>query len=328
MKKILMTIAAPVLAVLSLNSVGLAAAPANHAAPVTDLVWKIGANIPRSHIESAGTVAHGNKLFVISGAPGDCTDGSAKPPTKAVDIYFWPTNKWTSGPSVNFARDQEPLAATVANKIFLIGGTTGCGGTTVRTVEELNLAKMKWSALPSSSDLPASLTGNNHCGVAVGKKIYYFQDAGIGVFNTSTLTWSVLPASPLLSPSLFCKASVVRPNRIMITGPGNGSADSHSQRVLMFDPSAGTLTQLSISTVPLAEHAMGTIHHTVVVAGGDFSPTSVQTITGNVIATASPMPFRHDAVAGVADDDHMIVAGGVSDTSTTPPVLIGMPVHT
>ena len=213
------------------------------------LSWSSGAAIPNAHIEAAGAVAN-NKLYAISGGGGDCTDGGGSGPTTAVDIYDPSTNTWSSGPAVNVARNQDPVAVTLGSKIYLIGGTTGCGGAAVTTVESLDLGTNVWTALPAASNLPGSLTGNNHCAAAAGTKIYYFQSAGIGVFDTTTQTWSVLPANPLLSPSSYCKAVPYGTNKIQISGPGNGGADANSQRVLTFDATSNTISVGARTTVP------------------------------------------------------------------------------
>src|SRR5229473_6474586 len=169
-------------------ALGLSSAPAMAGSPlIIDISWSLGATIPNSHIEGAGAVAFG-KLYVISGASGDCTDGIAGATTNAVDIYNPLTNTFSSGPSVNLARDQNPIAATVGPNIYLIGGTTGCGGASVASVERLNLRTGKWTVLPSTSSLPAPLQGVEACGAVAGTKIYEFEQAGIGVFDATTLT--------------------------------------------------------------------------------------------------------------------------------------------
>lgn len=152
-----------------------------------------------------------------------------------MDIYDTVANTFAPGPPVNIGRDEYPLAATVGNAVYLIGGTSTCLGPTVAQFEKLDLNTNTWSVLGSGSNLPAQLNGAEHCGAAQGSKIYYFEDVGVGVFDTTTNTWSVLTASPLLSPSYFCRATTLG-SQIVLTGPGNGSADSNSQRILVRHP--------------------------------------------------------------------------------------------
>jgi len=293
--------------------------------PLANVNWSLGPAIPTAHQEAAGVVAM-NKFFVISGGDVSCSDVGGATATNAVEIYDPVTNSFSSGPSVNIARDEYPLAARVRNSVFLIGGTAPCGAT-VRPTERLNLSTGKWSVLPSSSDLPPALDGAEHCGVAIGDNIYYFQAAGIGVFDAATRTWTVLPPDPLLNPSSFCQATRVGDTAV-ITGPGDGSADAFSQRILIFDAATNTITQSSSTTVALAEHTSGFLRGQVVVAGGDFSgEASVQGINVplDAVTTFNALPTpSDDAVGGVIGNTYYIL-GGNNGTTNTPPVLIGTP---
>jgi hypothetical protein len=295
-----------------------------------DVRWGSRARIPSPHVEAAGAVV-GTKLYVISGGMDDCTDGLAAPASAKTNVYDAATNTWSNAGLVNVPRDNSPVAAAIGGKIYLIGGSTGCGtGVTVRTVEALDLGTNAWSALPPASDLPASLDGLYHCGAAVGSKIYYFEAAGIGVFNTATGTWSVLPADPLLNPSWHCKAVVTNAGKILITGAGNGSADANSRRELLFDPATGTIVHPPAVTTTLAEHAMGFIGVQALVAGGDFGSPAEQGAqilgAGNWVADTSPLPqTSDDAVSGVIGGK-LFIAGGVGSAhNLTPAVLVGIP---
>jgi hypothetical protein len=252
-----------------------------------------------------------------------------------VDIYDPATDSFNAGPGVNIARDEYPMAATVGNSIYLIGGTSACLGPTVLQVEQLDLITNTWTVLPASSNLPSPLDGAEHCGAAVGTKIYYFQGGGIGVFDTATNTWTVLTASPLLSPSLFCRATTIG-NQVVITGPGNGTADANSQRILVFDATTGSVTLLAATAVSLAEHIAGLIFGSVVVAGGDFSgENSVQAISddhcaacigpSSAVSTFTLLPVSADDAVGDSIGNKLYILGGHSGGNNTPPVLIGTP---
>ena len=92
----------------------------------------------------------GSKIYVISGEDDDCTEA---PPfgtvTTAVDIYDTVTNTFAPGPSVNIGRTEAPLAATVGNSVYLIGGDSKCLGPAVVQVEKLDLNTNTWSVLGS-----------------------------------------------------------------------------------------------------------------------------------------------------------------------------------
>jgi hypothetical protein len=299
------------------------------AATVTGVNWSLGAAIPNPH-EGAAAATAGIKLYVISGTNLSCADNGV--PTTAVDVYDSKTNSFSSGPSVNFARAEHPLAAAVGLNIFLIGGTTACSGATENVVEELNLTTKVWSVLPSASDLPAPLDGANHCGTVIGSSIYYFQLAGIGVFDTTTLSWTVLPANPLLNPSNFCQATVAHSElfgfgkKILITGPGDGTADASSQRVLIFDPATGSIKQTPAQTAPFVGHVAVDLHSVVVAAGGDFTPTTVQRVKPASVTTFGPLPVASEDAVGGRINGIFYIAGGSDGTSDTPQVLIGTPV--
>ncbi len=301
---------------------------------VTSITWTTGAPIPHGHVEGA-VAAFGTKILVISGGAADCTDGHPSDAVALVDVYNTSTGTWSSGTNVNVPRTNIPFAAVVGTKAYLIGGAGPvCGGGTVRTVEVYDSVAKTWTALPSSSDLPAALDGSYHCGVAVGTKIYDFQQNGIGVFDTTTLTWSVLSADPLLAPSLFCQAVRKGPNdptslkaKVIITGPGDGSADAFSQRVLVFKPATGTITKLSGTTAPMAEHTSVFVKARAVVIGGDFAPATVQLINlrSGTVTNAAELPQSSDDAVAALVGGKIYVLGGTDGASNTPPVLIGTP---
>lgn len=299
--------------------------------------YKVGPQIPHPHVEGAGMVL-GNRLFVITGSTTDCTDGVPGKPTPLVDIYDPISNSFSAGSLVHFARDGNPLAAVASTpsgpRGYLIGGMSACGGaTTVRTVEEYNPALGYWAPLPGSADLPAGLDGLHHCGAALRGKIYYFQAGKIGVFDAASHSWSIMPAPAELSASNFCKAVVINSNLIMITGPGNGSADANSQRILLFAPSNGSIREAPTTTLPMAEHGMGymPIYGQTLVAGGDFAgKTAVQSIgPANFVTNATPLPMTWDdgvsAVLDTASGPHLYLAGGMGGGSNTPQVIIATP---
>ena len=319
--------------------VGAFTRPAQAAPPAdpsfTNLTWTFGAIIPNAHQEGAVAVV-GSKIYVISGEDGDCSDnGRPDTVTRTVDIYDTTTDTFAPGPTVNVGRTQEPLAATVGNSIYLIGGYLSCNGLSVVQVEKLDLNTNTWSVLGPGSNLPAPLDGYYHCGAAQGSKIYYFEQQGIGVFDTTTNTWNVLTASPLLTPSWFCRATVLG-SQIVITGPGlNGGNESYAQRILVFDTNTGNMTKLPAITVPLAEHAAALILGSVVVAGGDYNLYSVQAISNpicracvsanNMVKNLTPLPVASDDAVGGAVGNVMYILGGNTDGDNHPAVLIGTP---
>ncbi len=294
----------------------------------TDVSWTSGASIPDPHIEGA-SVGVGTKVYAISGATEDCTDTGAGPLTSAVDAYNTSTNTFATKAPIPNAREADPAAVAVSTNIYVIGGTNGCGGTTVAPVDVYATATNTWTTLPASSDLPASLTGAYHCAAVSGGQIYYFEQNGIGVLDTnvSPPTWSVLPANPLLDPSEFCDAGVVG-KVIVITGPGDGSADANSQRVLVFNPATSSITLSTGTTFPAAEHAMVTLKGEGVLAGGDFNNTDVDLILPGlqVVRAATSLPqTRDDTGQGAAIGGKVYIVGGESTSTATPPVLIGTP---
>jgi Kelch motif len=301
--------------------------------PSFNLNWTFGAIIPTAHQEGAGAVV-GSKIYVISGEDQDCSDSGTGTVTPAVDIYDTATNTFAPGPPVNIGRTEAPLAATVGNSVYLIGGGATCNGDAVVQVEKLDLNTNTWTVLGSGSNLPSSLDGYFHCGAVYGSKIYYFEQQGIGVFDTTTNTWNVLTASPLLTPSWFCRATAVG-SQIVITGPADAKPDPYSQRILVFDVNTGNMTKLPAITVPLAEHVSALLLGSVVVAGGDFNGEIVQAISNpvcracvspnNAVSTLTPLPEDRDDAVGGAVGNVFYILGGNSNGNNLPPVLIGTP---
>jgi hypothetical protein len=302
--------------------------------PSFNLTWTFGAIIPNAHQEGAVAVV-GSKIYVISGEAGDCTENVNGPVTRTVDIYDTATNTFAPGPAVNIGRTEAPLAATVGKSIYLIGGYFSCNGLSVPQVEKLDLNTNRWSVLGSGSNLPAPLNGYFHCGAAQGSKIYYFEQQDIGVFDTTTNTWNVLTAPPLLYPSYFCRATALG-SQIVITGPGNSSPDHNSQRILVYDTNTGNMTQLPAITVPLAEHAAALVLGSVVVAGGDFNGGIVQEISNPICRTCigannslvrllNPLPVPSDDAVSGSVGNVFYILGGNSNGNNHPAVLTGTP---
>jgi hypothetical protein len=327
-----LTLATATLMVVAFIRPAQAAPPAD---PSFNLTWTLGPTIPTAHQEGAGAVA-GSKIYVISGEDQNCSTTGGGTVTTAVDIYDPVTNTFAPGPPVNIGRTQAPLAATVGNSIYLIGGYASCNGQSVVQVEQLDLNTNTWSILGPSSYLPAPLDGYYHCGAAYGGKIYYFEQQGIGVFDTTTNTWNVLTASPLLTPSWFCRATTLG-SEIVITGPSlNGSKKSYSQRILVYDTNTGNLTQLPAITLPFTEHVAALILGSVVAAGGDFTENNVQAISNpicrtcvgannSLVSTLTSLPVDSDDAVGGAVANVFYILGGNSDGNNHPAVLIGTP---
>jgi hypothetical protein len=304
----------------------------------SNISWTTGAAIPNPHFE--GTVAVvGTNIYAIGGSTADCSDGDGCDPQTAVDVYHPASNRWTS--AAPLANDQQdmPVSAVVDRDIYVVGGAAG-----QNLVDVYNPRSNSWSTLPAASDVPSSINQAWSCGAGVGSNIYVFTEGGIGILNTSASppAWTVLPAPALLTPdggaSLFCSATRVGPNnptsketQIVITGPGDGSADSLSERVLVFSPASNSLAQAGATTAPMAEHSSVTIDNEAVVAGGDFSPQTVQILPagfGSAI-TASNLPQpRDDSEGGAVVGGKWYIVGGGEDGENVPggaEVLIGTP---
>ncbi|HLN17098.1 MAG TPA: kelch repeat-containing protein [Acidimicrobiales bacterium] len=296
----------------------------------TDLHWTLGNPVPNPHLE--GTVATvKSNVYDITGGAGDCSDGSGLPATTDVDVYNTTSNSWSSAAAIPNARDEDPVAAVVGKNIYVVGGITGCGGTTVTAVDVYSTKTNTWSTLPAASDLPAAFNGNEHCGAALGKNVYYFDNGDIGVLNTaaSPPSWTVLTGYSALSPSSFCSA-VKYKTSIVIVGAGDGGPDAFSQRVIVFTPATGAMVVQPETTVPYAEQSVALIKGSVVVVDGDFSPNSVQivSIKKATVVTASNTPeIRDDAGgAGFVKNVVYVVGGEAGVANRHPHVLIGTPI--
>jgi hypothetical protein len=300
----------------------------------TDISWTTGAPIPDPHFE--GTVATvGGQIYDLGGSTADCSDGDGCNPQLNVNVYNPKTNSWRKAAALPNDHQDTPVSTVVGGDIYVIGGSSG-----QNEVDVYNPGSNSWTTLPASSDLPATINTAWSCGVSVGSNVYIFTVYGIGVMDTSVSppTWTVLPASPLLSPSDFCDATLVGPNnptstaaQVVITGPGDGSSDASSQRVLVFSPASDSLILAGATTVPMAEHSTTTIDGNAVVAGGDFSPEAVQYIPPGFSTAVSisnlPQP-RDDAEGGVQVSGKLYITGG-GENGETPAggvdVLIGTP---
>ena len=310
---------------------------------LTNINWSTGASVPNAHLEGAA-VAVGTNVYDISGGTADCTDGGGGTANPAVDIYHTTSNSFSSAATIPNPRDQAPVAAVINGKIYVVGGTSGCGGVQVLPVDVYTPSSNTWTSLPAASNYPSGLGYVETCGTAVGNNLYVFSSSGVGVLNTaaSPPSWKVLAASGILNPSSYCKADSVGSNnpgsssaKIVITGAGDGSADANSQRVIDYLPASNTTSVETETTDPFAEHSASFLYGVVVAAGGDFSSgslgpsTQVQIVdpTHHTTTTITPLPDARDDAEGVATiGGTMYIVGGESTTTSTPAVLIGTPV--
>jgi hypothetical protein len=307
--------------------------------PFKNVAWNTAARSPE-HVEGAITVLNG-KIYMISGSSTDCLPGHKGVPTRAVDIYDPATNRFSAGPPVITGRTQDPVAATVNGKIYLIGGTTGCGEKTVDSVEVLDPATNKWSNNTVAST-PSDLNGPNFCGTVdpspgpdFAPYITYVTSNHVGRLTVDTGkgpgTWSFF--GPVVSPASFCQAVMfVRPtnhnaDRVLVTGPGDGTTGPDSQRLVNFGvpvlPSAATST-----TLPMVQHTAVAIGGQAILAGGVANGgTAVDLVSaGDFVAkapTALPSP-RRAAVSAVVGG-RVYILGGISRASSKPAVLVGTP---
>jgi hypothetical protein len=293
----------------------------------TDISWTQGANVPNTHEEGAA-VALGGVVYDISGATTDCSDAGCSTMQPAVDVYHPKTDTFTSAPPIPNPRAYDPAAVVVNGSIYVIGGLNTIG--TVSAVDRYTPGK-GWKTLGAASDLPAGFVGSESCGAAVGSKIYYFDASAheVGTLNTAAKhpTWTMGNPQPLLAPTSFCSA-VTDGAKIVIVGPGDGSADSYSQRVLTFTPSTGAVTQDQGTTVPTAEQSAALLHGIVVVAGGDFDYSAVEGVEPGEgsVASYSPLPqVRDDAAGGSVVRGKFYIVGGQSVSNLNPHVMIGTP---
>jgi hypothetical protein len=291
----------------------------------SNLAWTTGAAVSRPHLEGAAATT-GGKIYVMDGGTTDLSEGGVNTATNTLDIYTPATDAWSAGPAPIVARNAMPLAATVNGKIYLIGGTNTGG--TARAIEMFNPATNSWMVLPGTANLPDALDGANHCGAVLGSKMYYFESSGVGVFDTTTDTWTVLAASPLLTPSLYCQAVATGSGTIAITGPGDGTSGSNSQRILYYTAATNSVITLQARTNPLGEHSFAILNSQGVATGGDFGGTAAQIIPvgARFAINATPLPTaREDAVSAMVSG-RLYILGGRSGTNTIPPVLIGAPI--
>lgn len=334
-------VAACLLALMASGAMSASASSSVTKTSFTDITWTVGAAIPHPHIEGAVAQVNG-KIYAIAGATTDCSDNAdICTATTGVDVYHPSSNTWTSAAPIPNPHRTTPTAVTIGGKIYVVGGQHVLGAQS-NAVDVYAPKTNSWTTLPAASDLPASIDAAQTCGASVGSNIYIFGSEGIGVLDTSESnpSWTVLAASPLLKPSALCRATRVGPNdptsksaHVVITGPGDGTLNSFSQRVLVFSPASHSVRQAAAATAPMAEHSTVTLRRNVVIAGGDFSPSTVQLLPpglGSAMhATDLPSP-RDDAEGGVVVRGKFYIVGGVSEggtpaEQTTPEVLIGTP---
>ncbi len=295
--------------------------------PFTNISWTTGAAVPNAHEEGAA-VADGGLVYDISGSTGDCSDGGCGSMQPAVDVYNPATNAFSSAPAIPHPRTEDPAAVVVSGDIYVLSGAVN--GVNVSAIDVFTPGT-GWSTLPAASNLPSSFGGGYGCAAAMGSDIYYFDPVTheVGILNTAASPPSWTESSPytLLNPTEFCSA-VTDGSNIVVVGPGDGSADANSQRVLIYTPSTGGMVLAQGKTAPTAEQSADLLKGIVVVAGGDFNFNAVEGVApgqGSVASFSNLPDNRDDAAGGSVVNDKFYIVGGKSTTTTTPDVLIGTP---
>jgi hypothetical protein len=85
------------------------------------------------------------------------------------------------------------------------------------------------------------------------------------------------------------------------------------------------MSQLSVTTAPMAEHSFALVNGGGVLAGGDYNPTTVQILAGNgtLVLNGTTLPSPVDDQVTAVVNGKVYILGGKSGANTTPPVLIG-----
>jgi hypothetical protein len=317
--------------------------------PTPQMTWTTGAASGEAHLEGAA-VAVGSLVYDISGANADCTDLQSAPTTSAVDIYNPATNTWAphQGAARPFPipnpRQDSPLAVALGTNIYVMGGTSTCLGasaSTVLPVDVYHTATNTWTTLNSpinllppylSSAWPSYGFAGFLSGAAIGSDIYVFGPTDIGMFDTTTNSWSeIVPPAGSPPLSAFSEAVTVGNQIEIVTGDAMVSSPL-AHRILDFNPAGDTLTLEPATTIGWAEESTVLLNDKIVSVSGDFNgQNQVQIITGNTVVTDNslvPNDIRDDAEGGSVVNGRVYIVGGQiggASGSTNPPVLIGSP---
>jgi N-acetylneuraminic acid mutarotase len=220
--------------------------------------WRALAS-PPLEMHHAQAVAHGGRIFVVSGLTGQFPE---EPSLEQVHIYDPATDAWSRGPDIPLARRRGASGVVVVGDLaYIVGGNTrGHNSGHVPWTDTLNLVTGEWSVLP---DAPHS-RDHFHAAVVDGR-IYAAggrlsaADAGeplsrtvaqVDVYDPASGTWSTLDAN-LPTPRAGTAAVQWNGQLVVLGGESDRQVAAHAE-VEAFDPRARTWT--SLPSMPAGRH--------------------------------------------------------------------------
>ncbi|GHJ45688.1 hypothetical protein Cs7R123_30300 [Catellatospora sp. TT07R-123] len=212
-------------------------------------------------------------------------------------------------------------AAALEGKVYSVGGGSGTGNE--NKAFRYDPATGAWAALPN---LP---TGRAKPQVAaVGGKLYVLGGwngsgtpiSSVDVFDPVAGTWSTL--SGVINPKPRSAAGIAVANgKIILVGGCTDSSCTDSTDTVIFDPSANVFTLGAAYPQGVAWMSCGGVSGKVYCAGGsgdaDFDNGFAYDPAANSWSPIADMPFDLWGSAGTSAGGLLVLAGGVTDGSTT-----------
>ncbi|MBB4959661.1 S8 family serine peptidase [Micromonospora polyrhachis] len=211
-------------------------------------------------------------------------------------------------------------AVTVDGKVYSIGGGSGSGNE--KKIWVYDPDANTWSALP---DMPSARAKPS--AAAVNGKIYVLGGwasggtpvATVDVFDPAAGTWSTLSGVTNPSPT-SAAGTAVAGGKIYLTGGCLDGNCTDSDKLVVFDPAAGSFSTGANYPHPVSWIACGGIGENVYCAGGtgatEYTDGYVYSPAANEWTALPVMPAELWGSQYAAAGGLLVLAGGVTDGST------------
>ena len=262
--------------------------------PATN-TWTAKAPLPTSHMGNFSVAVLDGSIYVIGGNPG-CV-----PATTTVEAYDPVSNTWTA--KAPLPHGVGAAAAGVVNGILYVAGGTDNIGPFTGTLYAYDPGTNTWSTkapMPDGHYIGAGAVVNGILYVVGGGNATTLT-APTFAYNPATDTWSTKASMNV--PRAWLSATVVN-NKIYAIG-GVSSGNNFETTTEVYDPVTDTWTELESMPTGRQSFAATQANGTIYAIGG---------LTASLGAGISTV----EAYTPTAPPSEVLVAGGMSDASTSP----------
>ncbi len=282
--------------------------------------WQRMAPAPTMRTEVAAAVV-GEIIYVLGGfSKPNLSNFTHLSIANTVEAYQPSTDQWTTTATLP-ARLHHAAAASVGNRLYVIGGFTGSFlsiWSPVASVFMYDPSTDTWAErAPMPTPRGALAVGTHHGKIyALGGFTAGGNTGAVEVYDPETDTWS--SKSPMPTPRDHLAVAIVAGRLYAIGGRINRNYAHNLAVTEVFDPSTDQWSEAAEMPTPRSGITAGVISEQIYVVGGEapegtFRTTEVYSAASGQWYTGAPMPTgRHGLAGAVVNGQFYAISGGPS----------------